>query len=114
MEKDQALQEKLGEAKLLNPQQFSEAPSGTKEEPLNLNHWYYKLEKTIGEVFRDQFVKSQKPIPENPLRTFLLRNAQHPRIDALITALGNQQHEIANRLIGQISADGWRSFLKGV
>ena len=85
-----------------------------QEEPPNLNRRYYKLGKTISEVLKDQFAKSREPVPGNPLRTFLLRNARRPRIDELLTALETGRHDIANRLIGQISADGWRGFLKGV
>ena len=53
-------------------------------------------------------------IPDNPLRPFLLRNAQCPKIDELIAALEEGGNAIAGRLVTRVSADGCRNFLAGV
>ena len=48
------------------------------------------------------------------MRTFLVQHAQHPKIDMLLTALEEQDTEKEDKLIGAVSADGWKEDLSSM
>ena len=84
------------------------------QKTLDLNRYYFTMERLIAKVLRDNTRRIKQVPVENPMRAFLLRHAEHPKIDQLLNALERKETGKADRLIGQMSADGWRKYLGSV
>ena len=68
----------------------------------------------MSDGFKAQSVTVRPSAPESPSQTFLLRNAQHPKTDEPLAAVGDGTKKQAGQLVDRVSAHGWRNYLPGV
>ena len=83
-------------------------------EPVDIDAYQYQLEALIKQVFAEEYKKRGEPEHESPLRDFLLKHSQHPRMDELLAALEHNLPRVAGRLIDQMNAEDWTDFLRKV
>ena len=88
--------------------------NGVEMEPINLDSLYSRLERLAWQAIADRSTRRREAVAARPRRTFQMRRAAQPKMVALQAALENGLHRVADGLIHNISAVGWRGFLETV
>ena len=77
----------------------------------NVDHFYNKLEAIIRTAFRGDEITHKPKNQLSPIQQFLRRHSKHPLIGELKKSLDRGDEYYTERLLNQIGADGWKSFL---
>ena len=80
----------------------------------NVDHFYNKLEGMIRAASQQDEVKHKPKNKLSPMQQFLKKHSDHPLSEELQASLDPGDEYYSERLLNQIGADGWKSFLGAV
>ena len=79
--------------------------------PANQDHYYFRLEAIVKEIFSSGRRSHCPPLQPSPLQQFLLRNERRPETDDLLAALELDLRKTVAELMDRIRQDGWHQSL---